>query len=88
MDVYKVALGLPYNGKQGTASHNRKITSPPLLWYGRCEHVVSAPTTGSSLKYSESQMSDRYLKDAFAFDVQWQPYLAGVVTALSTMEGG
>lgn len=50
--------------------------------------MVSAPTTGSSLKYSESQMSDRYLKDAFAFDVQWQPYIAGVVTALSTTGGG
>lgn len=37
---------------------------------------------------SESQTSDRYLKNTIALDVQWQPFIAGVVTALSTAAGG
>lgn len=50
--------------------------------------MASAQTIGSSQKYSESQTSDRHLKNTIALDVQWQPYIAGVVTTASGGAGG
>ena len=47
--------------------------------------MASAQTAGSSQKYSEPQMSGRYLKDTIALDVQWQTYTTGMVSTLSIM---
>lgn len=47
--------------------------------------MASAQTARSSQKYSEPQMSGRYLKGTIALDVQWQTYATGVVSTLSIM---